>query len=69
MPEDIFDIFSGTLGQAPLWLETVRGLSNAQEKMKQIASRTPGSYFIFCFSTQSLISQTNTCEKSRSASR
>jgi hypothetical protein len=43
--KDTFDIFSGTAKKA-MWIEAVEGLSNARERMEQIAADKPGQYFI-----------------------
>jgi hypothetical protein len=47
MKRPTFDVFSGTPGEHPLWLETVEGLSNARERMEQLAAKEPGRYFAF----------------------
>jgi hypothetical protein len=44
----MFDIFSGRLedGNA-LWVEAVEGVTNAADRMKQLAAERPGRYFVF----------------------
>jgi ligand-binding sensor domain-containing protein len=43
-----FDIFKGRYpNQEAVWLETVRGLANARQRMEQIATENPESYFVF----------------------
>lgn len=43
--KDSVDIFSGTPKNA-MWIEAVQGLSNARERMQQIAAEKPGQYFL-----------------------
>ena len=48
MREPMFDIFRGAIGTGDeVWLAAVPGLENAQQRMKQIAARSPGLYFVF----------------------
>jgi hypothetical protein len=43
-----FDIFKGRYpNQEAVWLETIRGLANARQRMEQIATENPGPYFVF----------------------
>jgi hypothetical protein len=46
-PEPVFDIFSGVLDKDAVWVESVRGLANARERMERIAVEKPGPYFVF----------------------
>jgi hypothetical protein len=55
-----FDIFSGELEKDARWLEAVQGLDSAKVRMKQIASVTPGKYFIFCTASRSVLERTET---------
>ncbi len=57
--KDSCDIFSGT-PQNPMWTETVDGLSNARERMQQIAREQPGQYFVFCTSTRTASNEVET---------
>jgi hypothetical protein len=59
MQESSFDIFSGTPERA-LWLATVKGLSNAQKRMREIATGSPGRYFIFSTERNTPIDQIET---------
>lgn len=45
--EPVFDIFSGVFDKNAIWVESVRGLSNARERMERIAVEKPGAYFVF----------------------
>jgi len=42
-----FDIFSGTFGSQPLWLEAAGDLTTAISRMEQRARLNPGRYFVF----------------------
>ena len=60
MLEASFDIFSGTPDKDPLWIETVYGLSNARQRMGEIAERKPGRYFVFSLGSHSVLAQIET---------
>lgn len=59
-----FDIFSGELEKDAIWVEAVEGLATAKERMKQIASETPGRYFIFSLADRLVLDRTETHETS-----
>ena len=40
--KETFDIFSETDEKNGVWLEAVVGLSNAQERLQQVAAEKPG---------------------------
>jgi hypothetical protein len=43
-----FEIFKGRFAdQNAVWVESVKGLAAANERMKQIAADKPGAYFVF----------------------
>ncbi len=44
MNEGTFDIFSGVPEEHGVFVEAVEGLSNAQQRMGQIAAQEPGKY-------------------------
>jgi hypothetical protein len=67
MSEPKLDIFSGTPGEH-VWIEAVPGLSNAQERMAQIAERTPGRYFVFSIGSRAILAQVETFGMQESAS-
>lgn len=51
-----YDIFAGQFGFTEvLWIESVEGLGNAQERMKDIARHKPGPYFVFCTRTHQML--------------
>lgn len=58
--EPRFDIFSGQIDNNALWIETVDGLSNARERMEQIAAEKPGQYFIFSPLSHAVLAQIET---------
>ena len=55
-----YDIFSGLKDKEPLWLESVVGYDAAYEQMLEIAFGKPGSYFVFCTSTNCVICAVDT---------
>jgi len=59
MNETTFDIFSGAPEENGLWIEAVEGLSNARQRMGQIAAQTPGKYFLFSRSSHSILTRIN----------
>ena len=63
MTEPTFDIFKGTL-DLPEWIEAVEGLSNARERMLQVAAEKPGKYFIFSVASRSTVAVIETLAKS-----
>jgi hypothetical protein len=60
MPSRSYDIFSGLKDFEPMWLESVQGYDLAYERMKEIAFQKPGSYFVFCTATSSIICAVDT---------
>ena len=63
MKEPTFDIFSGTPNEDEEWVEAIAGLSNARERMGEIAARNPGKYFLFSIGRQSVLAQVHTFKK------
>ena len=49
--KETFDIFLGTPEKLVMWMGCVEGLSNARERMGQMAADAPGRYFVFCTRT------------------
>jgi len=45
--EPIFDIFSRLPDGSPLWLESVKGLDQARQRLHGLARVHPGEYFIY----------------------
>jgi len=54
MSDTTYDIFSGHLNNAALWIEAVEGLGNAYQRMTELAVNSPGCYFIFCTRTHTV---------------
>jgi hypothetical protein len=69
MKEPTFDIFSGGPDKDPLWIETVEGLSNARERLDQIATLKPGQYFLFSFCSQTVLTRVETFKTAPAASK
>ena len=42
-----FEIFKGSSDRQAIWVESVEELSAANERMKELADESPGSYFVF----------------------
>jgi L-amino acid N-acyltransferase YncA len=58
-----FDIFKGSYpGKDAMWLETIRGLANARQRMEQIAAETPGTYFVFSTHDNLVLAISNTTQ-------
>ena len=66
--EPNFDIFSGVPDKNAVWVECVRGLSNARERMGQIAAKKPGRYFLFSLQSHSVLARIETFSKPEPAS-
>jgi len=66
-----YDIFSGASDKSALWLEAVDGLGNALGRMKELASATPGAYFVFSTRTRQVLASidTTTSQKQQRNSR
>lgn len=54
------DIFSGAIDKNPLWLERVEGLENAKRRMEEMATESPGGYFVFCDFSHTVIALIDT---------
>ena len=60
MGEPVFDIFAGASDEEAIWIEAVEGLSNARERMGQIAAEKPGRYFVFSCADHSILARIET---------
>lgn len=67
MQEPTFDIFAGETDKNAVWVEAVAGLSNARERMEQIAAEKPGRYFLFSCSSHTILLRIETSRKADSA--
>jgi hypothetical protein len=54
-----YDIFSGGADNDPMWVEAAETLDAAQERMKSLALSKPGSYFIFCSKTRTVVARSD----------
>jgi len=55
-----FNIFAGSGDKDAMWLETVEGLNNAQQRMERIAAQVPGRYFVFSVHSRAVLAKTDT---------
>ena len=55
-----FDIFAGASDKHAIWRESVDGLSNARERLQQIAAHDPGQYFILCCASNTIMGRVET---------
>ena len=53
----LLDIFSGAIDKDALWLERVQGLENAKRRMGELATKSPGRYFVFCDFSHTVVAQ------------
>jgi hypothetical protein len=58
--ESLFHIFSGADSEDALWVEAVRGLVRARERLDEIATRNPGRYLLFSFASRAILAKTDT---------
>jgi len=63
-----YDIFSGTEGKNPLWLEAVAGFKDAVSRMEQRARKYPGQYFVFDAIHHTIVASIQTNQDSGSGS-
>lgn len=47
MNDPMYDLFKGTSREDALWIETVKGLQPAIERMKSLALTASSDYFVF----------------------
>jgi hypothetical protein len=69
MPDATYDIFSGQMSNAAMWLEAVEGLGNAYQRMTELAANSPGCYFIFCTRTHTVRGFINTVNRKNGQTR
>jgi hypothetical protein len=58
--DETFEIFSGAPEETGLWVEGIEGLSNARQRVEQIAEEKPGKYFLLSGGSQSIITRIET---------
>jgi len=65
-----YEIFVGQFGTATAqWIERVNGLGSAYERMKELAHKEAGSYFVFCSRTRRLLAHIDTTIPNRNEKR
>jgi hypothetical protein len=70
-----FDIFCGSLPSdrsvwdGARWIESADSLDNAQQKMKHLADKVPGRYFVFCVDTNEVVASVDSTPLARAARR
>jgi hypothetical protein len=57
-----FHIFSGTGSEDAMWLEAVRGLECARERLNEIARKNPGRYLLFSFAGGAVLAKVDTAK-------
>jgi hypothetical protein len=67
LAEPKYDIFSGQIDINAMWVESVEGLSNARDRMRQIAADKPGRYFIFSPASNSVLAEMETVSSKAAA--
>jgi hypothetical protein len=63
--KDQFEIFSGDVGRGPLWMSTVTGLATAEQRMRDLAACSPGAYFVYSISLNTVVASVKTGSTSK----
>lgn len=58
--ESFFHIFSGSGPGDAVWVEVVRGLGCARERLDEIARENPGKYLLFSFARCAILAKVDT---------
>jgi len=53
-----YDIFRKDLLGTPVWMEAVQDLETASHRVRELAARSPGEYFVFSQRSQEIVSST-----------
>jgi len=53
-----YDIFRKDLLGTPVWMEAVQDLETASRRVRELAARSPGEYFVFSQESQEIVSST-----------
>ncbi len=53
-----FDIFRKDLLGTPVWMETVEDIETAKCRVRELADRSPGEYFVFSRETEEIVINT-----------
>jgi hypothetical protein len=54
----LYDIFRRDLLGTPVWMEAVQDLETAKLRVVELATRSPGEYFVFSQESQEIVSST-----------
>jgi hypothetical protein len=60
---ETFDLFSGAPDGRPAWLEAIKGLEPAKARIQEIATKSPGEYFIFHAHSREIVLRLDTGPK------
>jgi len=63
MTELRFDIFKENEHKAVLWVEVAEGLPDARARMEQLATKEPGTYFVFNPRESTIVAYMNTSKE------
>jgi len=58
-----YDIFSGVIDKNAMWVEAVEGLGASIKRMKELATDSPGHYFVFCANTHKVLASIDNSEQ------
>ena len=64
---DGFDIFRKALDGGIVWIESVKDLEAARERIKLLIAKKKGEYVIFCQATQEIVSEGSTVAPKKGA--
>lgn len=53
-----FDIFRKDLLGTPVWMEAADDIARAKRRVAELASRSPGEYFVFSRETEEIVIDT-----------
>jgi len=53
-----YEIFRKDLLGTPVWMEAVQDLETASRRVRELAARSPGEYFVFSQESQEIVSST-----------
>jgi hypothetical protein len=58
MKAALYDIFRKDLLGTPVWMESVQDIETAKLRVMELATRSPGEYFVFSQETKEIVSET-----------
>jgi hypothetical protein len=53
-----YDIFRKDLLGTPVWMESVQGVETAKLRVRELARRSPGEYFVFSQESEKIVCET-----------